>query len=127
MSQTATAGLTLALIGETFTGDLSTASTVAVPTTQRMHVLAWSLTVTGNTAACPVQIKTSGGVVYAASRAEAHGTLAATGYGAQPTHVWTNAPGMQLPPFPAGEELVIGGGATSGVVDGTVTYILRDV
>lgn len=127
MTQTATGGLTLALVNETFTGDLSTASTVAVAATERMHILAWSLTVTGNTAACPIQIKTSGGVVYAASRVEAHGTLAATGYGAQPTTTWSNPPGMQLPPLPAGEELVIGGGATAGVIDGTVTYVIRQI
>ena len=68
MTQTATGGITLALVNETFTGDIATSTAVPVGATQRLHVIAWSLTVTGNSAACPIQIKTSGGVVYAADR-----------------------------------------------------------
>ena len=123
MTQTATGGRTLALVNETFTGDLAI-SAISVAASARIKVVAWSLTVTGNTAACPVQIKSSSGVVYAASRVESHGTLAATGYGAQPTTIWESPSGMDIPIFGVGETLVIGGGATAGVLDGTITYVV---
>lgn len=124
MTQTATEGITIAFVNETFTGDVSTATAVPVAATERMHILAWSLTVTGNSAVCPIQIKTSGGVVYAADRIPA---IAASGVGAQVRGVFKSEPGMILPSLPAGEELVIGGGGTAAVLDGTVTYIIRSI
>ena len=117
MTQTTAGGQHLALVNETFTGDVSTAATVPVAATERMFVRAFSLTVTGNTAACPVQLKSSGGAIYFASRVP----LIAVG---ETGETITNPPGWSGCFLPAGEELVIGGGGTNGVLDGAVEYVI---
>ncbi len=104
----------LVFIGETFTSDISTAATLAVPAGSRLQVIAWHLSVVTNSAVAPCQIKSSGGTVYAATRfpIQASGSI----------RWWegpVGGPGV-LPRLPDGEELVIGGGGTAGVLDGYV-------
>ena len=108
----------LVFIGETFTGDISTAATLAVAAGQRLRVLAWHLSVVTNSAVAPCQIKSSGGTVYAATRfpIQASGSIR-----------WWEGPvggSMVLPRLPDGEELVIGGGGAAGVLDG---YVIVEV
>lgn len=117
MAQVLTAGRVISFVAETFTGDVSTASALPVAAGSRLKIVSWSLTVTGNSAVCPVQIKSSGGTVYAADRIPA---ILAAGVGAQSRGMFQSAPGTDLPLLPDGEELVIGGGGTAGVLDGYV-------
>jgi len=114
-------GTLITFIAETFTGDVSTASTLAVAATDRMRIKAFSLTVTGNTAVCPLQLKGSSTGVYYADRIPA---ILAAGVGAQVRgHAqWQGVPWLAT--LVAGEELVIGGGATAGVLDG---FVLVDI
>ena len=122
MAQTFTGGRVLTFVAETFTGDVSTSSALSVSASERLHIVAWRLTVTGNTAVCPIQIETSGGVHYAADRIPA---ILAAGVGAQVRGVFESVYGTDLPAFPAGETLVIGGGGTAGVLDGYVIVSKR--
>lgn len=109
----------LVLTGETFTADVSTATALPVPAGKRLQVIAWHLSVITNSAVAPCQIKSSGGTVYAATRfpIQASGSI----------RWWegpVGGPGV-LPRLPDGEELLIGGGGTAGVLDGYVIVAVQ--
>lgn len=111
----------LTFVNETFTADLTSviSAQLAIAATERLRVKSWSLTVTGNTAVCPVQLKGSTTGTYAADRIPA---IAAAGAGAQVRGHWQSPPGFEGFVLVAGEELVVGGGGTAGVLDGVVYY-----
>ena len=114
MAQTLADSTVIVFIGETFTGDVSTASLLPVAAGKRLQIIGWHLSVVTNSAVAPCQIKASGGTVYAATRfpIQASGSI----------RWWegpVGGPGV-LPRLPDGEELVIGGGGTAGVLDGYV-------
>lgn len=109
----------IVFIGETFTGDVSTAATLAVAAGKRMQIIGWHLSVVTNSAVAPCQIKSSGGTVYAATRfpIQAAGSIR-----------WWEGPvggNAALPRLPDGEELIIGGGGAAGVLDGYVIVSVR--
>lgn len=111
----------LTFVAETFTGNLTSviSAQLALAATDRLWVKSWSLTVTGNSAVCPVQLKGSTTGTYAADRIPA---IAASGVGAQVRGLWQSPPGCDGFVLVAGEELVIAGGGTAGVLDGVVYY-----
>lgn len=114
----------LTFVNETFTGNLTSviSAQLAIASTDRLWVRAWSLTVTGNSAVCPIQLKGSSTGTYAADRIPA---IAAAGVGAQVRGLFQSPPGFPGFVLAAGEELVIGGGGTSGVLDGVVYYTVN--
>lgn len=111
----------LTFVAETFTGNLTTviSDQLAIGATSRLWVKAWSLTVTGNTAVCPLQLKGSSTGTYAADRIPAN---LGSGVGAQVRGLFQSHPCCDGFVLVAGEELVIAGGATAGVLDGAVYY-----
>ena len=111
----------LTFVAETFTGSLTTAisAVLALAATERLWVKSWSLTVTGNSAVLPVQLKGSTTGTYAADRIPA---IAAAGVGAQVRGLWQSPPGCGGFVLLAGEELVIAAGGAGGVLDGVVYY-----
>lgn len=116
-AQSTPQGGCLTFINETFTGDLTSAISAQLPiaATDRLWVKAWSLTVTGNTAVCPLQLKGSTTGIYAATRVP----LVAVG---ETGETFTNPCGFPGFWLVAGEELVIGGGGTGGILDGVIYY-----
>lgn len=110
----------LTFVAEAFTGDLTTAisAQLAIAATDRLWVKSWRLVVTANTAVCPIQLKGSTTGTYATDRAAA----ISTALGAATRTVFENPPGCAGFTLVAGEELVIGGGGTAGVLDGVVFY-----
>lgn len=114
MAQTLVNGCIIVFKAETFTGDVSTAATLDVVAGARLQVLAWDLAVTGNSALVECSIEASGGTTYATTK------IPITANGG--TRNWVGPVGgpAAFPRLPDGEELVIAGGGTSGVLDGYV-------
>lgn len=110
----------LTFVAEAFTTDLTSVIATPLPigTTSRLWVKSWSLTVTANTAVCPIQLKGSSTGIYAADRAPA----ISTGLGQATRNHFQNPPGFPGFWLVAGEELVVGGGGTAGVLDGVIYY-----
>lgn len=113
MAQTLVNNSILVFKNETFTGDVSTAATLAVAAGQRLQVLGWDLTVTGNSANVECSIEASGGTTYAT-------TIVPITPTAGGMRNWIGPVGGLMPRLPDGEELVIAGGGTSGLLDGYV-------
>lgn len=109
------AGNRIVFVAEAFTADVTTAATVAIPAGQRLYVVSWNLTVTANTAVCPIQIKDTAGNLYAANR------IPVVGAGENSETFFSEA-GWTPVGLADGAELVIGGGGANGVLDGHVVY-----
>ncbi len=114
MAQTLADSTVIVFIGETFTGDVSTASLLPVAAGKRLQIIGWHLSVVTNSAVAPCQIKSSGGTVCAATRFPIQASRSIRWWEGP-----VGGPGV-LPRLPDGEELVIGGGGTAGVLDGYV-------
>ncbi len=114
MAQTLVAGCVIVLKNETFTNDVSTASLLPVAAGKQLQVIAWDLAVTSNSGLVELSIEASGGTTYATTR------IPITANGS--TRNWVGPVGGpgHFPRLPDGEELVIAGGGTSGVLDGYI-------
>jgi len=100
----------VALVSETFTGNLTN---VLTPSSgKRLVITGWSLTCSGNTAACQATI-VLGSNSHAATKFPIAGTVAGS-----PLLLWT-VTGIRINGA-ANEVLKINGGAAGGVLDGII-------